>query len=672
MTLPSRGMLQLRYSVGADFPKSGNNVMPAAGWRFTFAGKRAFVTEQGILNRAFALHQQGNLAEAERLYRQVAAAEPKNFWAWYLLGTALSHQRRGPEALAAADKALALNPNMVEALCLRGILAQTAGRPDQAVLAFSRAAAIKPEQPDILYNRGVALTDLGRTEEALASFDKTIKLKPDHVDAWNNRGARLQDLGRLDEALESYARALAVRPDSMESNYNRGAVLQRMGRFEEAIVSFDRALALNSGLPGIWTNRGLALQSLERFEEALASHDRALAIRADHAGTWNNRGTALQALKRHEEATRSYEKALTLEPRASRTLFNLGRSLWDLKRFDEAVTACDKGLAIEPDYAEGWSRRGQILRDWKKFDAAEASFNKALALVPDLPEALYNLAAVFSERGRVSEGMALYTRHAQLSYGAGVVAKERPDLPHKRKHDAEQREYLAARNIDAAFHLEDGARLPGPAINPANASDIAAQWRDNRPQIVVVDNLLTLDALEKLRRFCWGSTIWHKDYEEGYLGAMPEGGFSCPLLAQIADELRDIFPTIFKEHGLRYLWGFKYDSTLSGIAIHADFAAVNVNFWITPDEANLDPASGGLEVWDIAAPLDWDFDKYNRDPAGNRAFLEKAGAKSVKIPYRANRAVIFDSNLFHKSDTITFQQGYLNRRINVTMLYGDR
>jgi hypothetical protein len=153
---------------------------------------------------------------------------------------------------------------------------------------------------------------------------------------------------------------------------------------------------------------------------------------------------------------------------------------------------------------------------------------------------------------------------------------------------------------------------------------------------------------------------------------MPEDGFSCPLLAQIAEELRAIFPTIFQDHGLRYLWGFKYDSNLDGIAIHADFAAVNVNFWITPDEANLDPAGGGLVVWDIAAPLDWDFEKYNRDAQGNRAFLEEAGAKPVTIPYRANRAVIFDSNLFHKSDTITFRQGYLNRRINVTMLYGDR
>ena len=120
------------------------------------------------------------------------------------------------------------------------------------------------------------------------------------------------------------------------------------------------------------------------------------------------------------------------------------------------------------------------------------------------------------------------------------------------------------------------------------------------------------------------------------------------------------------------LWGFKYDSELSGIQIHADQAAVNVNFWITPDEANLDPESGGLVIWDKAAPLEWSFDEYNNKGQMIRDFLAQSGAKSVTVPHRSNRAVIFDSDLFHETDRIAFKEGYLNRRINVTMLYGRR
>ncbi len=106
--------------------------------------------------------------------------------------------------------------------------------------------------------------------------------------------------------------------------------------------------------------------------------------------------------------------------------------------------------------------------------------------------------------------------------------------------------------------------------------------------------------------------------------------------------------------------------------MHADQAAVNVNFWIAPDEASNDPQSGGLVVWDKKAPLDWDFARYNTDEAAIRAFLAEKGAKPIVVPHRANRAVVFDSDLFHETDTIRFKDGYQNRRINVTMLYGRR
>ncbi|MEQ9449686.1 MAG: hypothetical protein RLN70_12410, partial [Rhodospirillaceae bacterium] len=211
-----------------------------------------------------------------------------------------------------------------------------------------------------------------------------------------------------------------------------------------------------------------------------------------------------------------------------------------------------------------------------------------------------------------------------------------------------------------------------PAISSENVKSATEQWEESQPRLAVIDNLLTGEALERLRRFCWGSTIWRRSYDSGYLGAMPEQGFACPLLAQIAEELRDMFPAIIGDNGLRMLWGFKYDSRLEGIKIHADQAAVNVNFWITPDEANRNPNSGGIIIWDKAAPKDWEPEKYNGDEAAMRAFLERAGAKPITVPHRANRAVIFDSDLFHETDYIDFKDGYLNRRINITMLYGRR
>lgn len=89
----------------------------------------------------------------------------------------------------------------------------------------------------------------------------------------------------------------------------------------------------------------------------------------------------------------------------------------------------------------------------------------------------------------------------------------------------------------------------------------------------------------------------------GYLGSYIDFGMSAPLIQQISDELRMRMPRVFCQHTLHQAWAYKYDDLLqSGIAVHADSAAVNVNFWITPSDANLDPNSGGLVVYKVKAP----------------------------------------------------------------------
>ncbi len=118
---------------------------------------------------------------------------------------------------------------------------------------------------------------------------------------------------------------------------------------------------------------------------------------------------------------------------------------------------------------------------------------------------------------------------------------------------------------------------------------------------------------------------------------------------------------------------FKYDTTLGdGIGIHADFAQLNLNFWITPDEYNNDKNKGGLKVYDAPAPENWSFHKYNSGATEIFRFLEEKKANCKTIPYKFNRAVLFNSAYFHETDNIDFKDGYESRRINITYLFGTR
>ena len=252
---------------------------------------------------------------------------------------------------------------------------------------------------------------------------------------------------------------------------------------------------------------------------------------------------------------------------------------------------------------------------------------------------------------------------------AALPADARPEAP-VALQATDWRRIAAAYN--RPLHLPEAPAAADAAVNPdLDAAAIESAYRESAPNLVVVDDFLSRDALERLWQFCLDATVWYQ-VKQGYLGAYLVDGFATGLALQIADELRSRLPGIFGRHRLEQLWAYKYDSRLQGIATHADFAAVNVNFWVTPDEANRDPASGGLVIHRAHAPTDWAFRTYNADSARMAAFLAEAGDEPVTVPYRQNRVVIFDSDLFHRTDDLDFRPGYENRRINVTMLFGDR
>lgn len=590
---------------------------------------------QEILQQAMAWHGQGRLAEAAPLYQQVLAGGPHP-QASYLFGVLLYQQGRREEALA----------------------------------ALAEVTARQPDHAEAWYNQGVVLAELGRHDDAIAAFDRALALKP-NPPTWTMRGASLMAQGQAQAALAAYDKALALAPGFFPALFNSGVALLALHQYPEAVAAFDAVLATNPNAHDAWNNRGAALHELGRHADALASYDRALAIKSDYASAWKNRGHALTLLKRFDAAVDSYDRAVShgLGAELADALSGRGDVLRHRQRFTDAIASYDRALALAPGNPDAWSNRAACLQMLWRFDEAQASVEKALALDPDHMHALAVKGSLMCEMGRFEDGMASYARRARL-YGNDPAADE-PDF--KLRHDSEQRAWLAAQGVTAAgFHVEGGTRLSGPAINPANAQTITAQWDASDPKLVVIDNLLTPDALAALRRFALGSTVWKRPYRDGYLGAMPDHGFAAPLLAQIAEEMRSVFPTIFGVHGLCQWWGFKYDSDMTGIRLHADQAIVNVNFWITPDSANLNPHNGGLVVWDRKPPADWDSNRANGDDVSGRALLRETGARPVTVPYRANRAVIFDSDLFHETDVIEFAPGYENRRINVTMLFGRR
>jgi protein O-GlcNAc transferase len=193
--------------------------------------------------QALEHHRAGRLVEAERLYREVCAADPNHGESFHRLGV-VAHQLGRPDAAEFLARAVALKPDIAEAHNDLGVVLGARGRFAEAAASFARAVALRPDYAEAHNNLGAALRRLGKTDEAVPHYERVAALMPNAFGAHNNLANALMELGRLEAALAHYDRALALAPDFAPAHYNRGVALRGQSRFAEAAASFERALAV--------------------------------------------------------------------------------------------------------------------------------------------------------------------------------------------------------------------------------------------------------------------------------------------------------------------------------------------------------------------------------------------------------------------------------------------
>ena len=523
---------------------------------------------------------------------------------------------------------------------------------------------------------------------------------------------------RFQQAEAIYEQILAQFPTHADSHHLRGLLAYQQGHYALALKLIQQAIALDPHKPHYFFNQALVFEKEERWDEAVSAYQEAIRLKPQYVEALSNVGNVYRRQRQWANAIAAYKQARTLKPQSADLLNNLGVVYKEKGDLVLALAQYQQATQLSPQHAEAHHNIGVVLKDQGKLDEAAAAFQQALSLKPNYPNAHYHLGLVWLWQQRATDALACFERSADLTYNQGQGMAPPFVTKARLKHDAEQLEYLLAHvpsvtfpkdyqetlkttsvrskedtsdsifvqltsqeqnSLAPTFHklvyIRPTDVVPGAAINPdLDVTAIEAQYFSTQPEAMFIDTLLTQEALTALRAFCLESTIWKRDYQNGYIGTFLANGFACPLLLQIAKELRSRFPKIFQDHQLVQAWAFKHDSALRGLNMHADAAAVNVNFWITPNTANRNIENGGLVVWDKEAPDDWDFSEYNNDKNKHKIqeFLKQSGAKPITIPHRQNRAVIFNSNLFHETDVIDFQDTFESRRINVTLLYGHR
>ena len=277
---------------------------------------------------ALSLHQAGNLADAELVYRQIIAADP--------------------------DHTGALN-NL--ALIVGG---------EEAIALLGRMAAVRPDNADGFVTLGSRLKEMGRLDEAISCFDRALVLKPDLSNIHLALISALQVRGRFDEMEAACRRVLTAGPYDIYFSVLGllGSYLEQRNRADDAIAFYEQASRLAPGNAYPETRRRLLLIR-RQWGPPPAPAVRSLGPYIAMSSLGNNGRFGNQVIQYSFLRTYAHVHGLGLEVPdwIGRDVFGLddpyiGTPLPFLKQADIGFSHRDRLEDIAPDRLVGWDLIG--------------------------------------------------------------------------------------------------------------------------------------------------------------------------------------------------------------------------------------------------------------------------------------------------------------------------
>lgn len=291
----------------------------------------------------FAEEAAGDLAAAEKAYREVLAAEPGRVSASVGLARVLRKTGHAADAEPILQKVLEASPGAVDAYKESARVKLALGRAAEAMGDAATAAALA--ETDAEAKRLVdevtiaqALDYVGRNQANIAVQELT-KLRDEHPDMAEARLGLAKALiaqRQIDPALTELKKAVELAPDLAEAQYQLGYTLHVLkGDPAEAVGPYQKAVDAEPGNLAYRTHLGAALSDSGERDRAVTELTKVVETPGyDSAEAWIYLGGAYLGARKYQDAVTALQKAVAKAPDSALAEAYLAWSYFGLKDAD--------------------------------------------------------------------------------------------------------------------------------------------------------------------------------------------------------------------------------------------------------------------------------------------------------------------------------------------------
>jgi tetratricopeptide (TPR) repeat protein len=264
---------------------------------------------------------------------------PKDHRPWAIIGNCYVAQWKMKSASEAYAKAAAINPRVAGLWYMKAYADRMRNAAEESVAAARKAIEVDPNYAKAYEIMGESLA-MGHKDNkgAIEAFRTALKLKPDLVDASENLGMQLSVAGDKRGAEEVFRKAMELDPEKMACRFSLGRVLVEQGRLVEARQIWnERKYDEKNRFPLFITELERAEKKKTATEKLAASPDDPQALL--EMGFVEMEGESWSVDGRQKRAIEYFKKALAKDPKLVRAQYGICKAWVEIAEYEKAANA---------------------------------------------------------------------------------------------------------------------------------------------------------------------------------------------------------------------------------------------------------------------------------------------------------------------------------------------